>query len=615
MGRCIVGSKQAESRPAMRDKKVFDGVSEQEVRSELARILQSPLFTQSDRLARFLRFTVEAALAGESDSLKEYVIGTEVYDRKPPYQPSQDSIVRTEARRLRKKLKEYYESEGENNPLFIYFRPGSYAPVFHRNERKFSPRPPLSTSESNLIVQGAGVSVAVLPFVDLSSRQLSTLCAQAIGDELSHALARTDGINVASRASVSRFTADSNDVPAFAERLGLQAILEGTVREENNRLRITINVLNSEGFQTSSHRFETEAGVASLSQVQEQIATALISRVRPQQSYIRRGKAGAGALMLAVYPVVVHAETLLDEGSASDLNGALTKFQDAAEMAPDYARSHCGISLCYTEMALRGAIGSSETIPRARAAATRAVELDPEMFGCYCSLASAQALEWEWFRAEESFARALRLGLHTVTSRLYSLFCAARGRFDEGLHHMEMAQRVDPFSYRQKVARAKFFHLTRRYEEGVGQLLGPLLYGPQPLEARLCGAVMLAHLGKTEEAKQTADSLRADAGAQPAMMAGIAEVLALSGEMDAARKIATDFHLLASSPPISGFRQALLALALGEAESAVQFLTAAAKAREAELVWIDVDPRFDSAREHPAFAGVVQQVFRGDGRA
>ena len=87
-----------------------------------------------NELARFLRFTVHTAIAGRGDSLKEYLIGIEVYDRKPPYHPSQDSIVRTEARRLRSKLKEYYETEGRTDPVFIYFRPGTYPPVFRRNE-------------------------------------------------------------------------------------------------------------------------------------------------------------------------------------------------------------------------------------------------------------------------------------------------------------------------------------------------------------------------------------------------------------------------------------------------------------------------------------------------
>ena len=97
------------------------GFSEDLIRVELARVLESPIFAQSERLGRFLRFAVEHAMSGSEEGLKEYVIGTEVYDRKPPYHPSQDSIVRTEARRLRTKLKEYYESKGKGRPNFHLF--------------------------------------------------------------------------------------------------------------------------------------------------------------------------------------------------------------------------------------------------------------------------------------------------------------------------------------------------------------------------------------------------------------------------------------------------------------------------------------------------------------
>jgi hypothetical protein len=92
-------------------------ISEEAIREALSRILESAMFIQSDRLNRFLRFTVEATLAGEADMLKEYLIGTEVYDRKPPYHPGADSIVRSEARRLRNKIREYYESVGKDDSV------------------------------------------------------------------------------------------------------------------------------------------------------------------------------------------------------------------------------------------------------------------------------------------------------------------------------------------------------------------------------------------------------------------------------------------------------------------------------------------------------------------
>ena len=104
-------------------------VSIQAVAAQLERLCASATFRNSSRLSRFLRYTVERTLQGEGDTLKEYVIGTEVYDRGPPYHPSQGSIVRTEARRLRDKLKEFYGADGAKDEVLIYYRPESYQPL------------------------------------------------------------------------------------------------------------------------------------------------------------------------------------------------------------------------------------------------------------------------------------------------------------------------------------------------------------------------------------------------------------------------------------------------------------------------------------------------------
>lgn len=115
---------------AVREPGSEDQISEGAIREQLSRLLDSSVFAQSGRLCRFRRFTVETTLAGKSGELKEYLIGTEVYERKPPYQPNVDSIVRSEARRLRGKLKEYYDSIGQEDPIRIDYRPGSYVPTF-----------------------------------------------------------------------------------------------------------------------------------------------------------------------------------------------------------------------------------------------------------------------------------------------------------------------------------------------------------------------------------------------------------------------------------------------------------------------------------------------------
>ena len=592
----------------MPDTHTTEKLSEREVRSELDRLLQSALFSQSDRLGRFLRFAIENALAGNTDLLKEYVIGTEVYDRKPPYHPSQDSIVRTEARRLRSKLKEYYESEGKQNPVFIYFRPGTYVPLFRRNESVARPSPGEDSPENDLLVRGVGVAVAVLPFVDISHRPLSALCAQGLTEELIHSLSRAEGIRVIARPSAPQLVEAPQDIPALSQKFGLSTVIEGTVREDFNRLRITARVLGSDGFQMSSHRFDTEANEETLAQVQEQIATAFVSRARPEQSRVRRRKAAPSALTMAVYPLVLHAETLLDEGSASDLPASLLKFQEAKELAPAYARSWCGISHCNLEMALRGASPSSTLISIAKDAALHAIELDSEMIESYSCLGGAQALAWEWEDAEKSFLHGESLGLHANASRRYALFLTALGRFDEASHRLEIVQSIDPFSNRQKVSRMRFLHITRRFEEGLRQLSEPLIYGPLPVEARFLQALMAAHVGKRDQAKQLIEGIRPASGGRLPTMAGLAEVLAMIGETSEADQIARSFHLLSLDTAISRFRQALLSLALGDGEGALSFLKLALEDREAELVWIGVDPRFDSIRQMDAFQVLVNKV-------
>jgi DNA-binding NarL/FixJ family response regulator len=146
-------------------------VSEKAIRDELSRILESSLFSQSDRLGRFLRFTVETTLTGKGETLKEYVIGTEVYDRQASYRPNEDSIVRSEARRLRSKLKEYYDSAGKDDPVFIYYRPGSYVPVFHLHGED-------AASAARNTVPAAGANSRTQEVAKAASGAIRILCVE-----------------------------------------------------------------------------------------------------------------------------------------------------------------------------------------------------------------------------------------------------------------------------------------------------------------------------------------------------------------------------------------------------------------------------------------------------
>jgi TolB-like protein/tetratricopeptide (TPR) repeat protein len=582
--------------------------SEQEIRAELERVLASSIFSQSDRLARFLRFTVEHALAGKGDSLKEYVIGVSVYDRKPPYHPSQDSIVRTEARRLRTKLKEYYEAEGSNSSVFIYYRLGNYAPTFRRAspQLEVSEEPPLPAS-SNLLASGSGVRLAVLPFVDISHHPLSTQCAQGLTDDLIHAFNHTEGVKIASPAAVEHAMSQPWDLRGLMSTVGVTCAIEGSVRIDDEFLRVTIRVVNEDGFQAGSHRFETFADPTVIAEVQEQIVSAFISRARPLQTRIRKHQADVGALAWAIYPLVIQAETMLNEGSAADIQPAMLRFQESLEIAP-FARSYCGIAQCHLDLALRGATPSSEVVGRAIAAAEKAIQLDAEMFGCYSTLATAHALAWNWEAAEKQFAKSLALGVHGPSSRQYALYLAVRGRFEEGAEHLAIANRIDPFSYRQKVASAKFLHLAGRFEELLSSPTTRGRYGAVPLESKIMKGLSLAHLGLNRQAQALVDEIQAENQPHSLLFTALAEILALSGDLERATKIATTYGLFGPATRVSSCRLALLALALGDEAGCCDLLEKGIAEHEAEMIWLQVDPRFHPIRTSSTFQQLVERV-------
>jgi TolB-like protein len=249
--------------------------SEPTIRQQLARILQSTVFVRSERLSRFLRFIVEHVIGGNQDYLKEYVIGSEVYDRKPPYHPSLDSIVRTEARRLRSKLMEFYEAEGKDDPIYVYLRPGSYVPAFKYKEALVGAQSAANADDPVRPAKTSAIAIAILPFHDISGSLLSSMYARGIPDELAYTLMRTAGCRVISPASMAHFSAREHDVAAAMSKVGAQIAFEGSVREEGNHIRVTARIVDAAGFQLWAKRFDAEAGSQTLFTIEEQIASAL----------------------------------------------------------------------------------------------------------------------------------------------------------------------------------------------------------------------------------------------------------------------------------------------------------------------------------------------------
>lgn len=263
------------------------------VRAQLERILASPGFANAGRLSRFLRFVVERTLDGEGDQLKEYRLGTEVFDRPSDYDPRLDSIVRVEARRLRSKLAEYYEGPGRADPVAIRVDKGSYTAAFGPSPPEATtagamtpesttpvpdppadapahalppPRPrrwlPFALAVAGLLVAvlagwqivgrntasaSSRIQVAVLPLTryDTAAEVVPEALADAVTDGLIAELARHAAVEVTSRTSVMPFRDRRVPLSTIATTLGVQAVVEGRIQVTGSRLWVEVRLVDA----------------------------------------------------------------------------------------------------------------------------------------------------------------------------------------------------------------------------------------------------------------------------------------------------------------------------------------------------------------------------------
>jgi TolB-like protein len=258
-------------------------MSPEVVREQLERVLTSELFSSAGRHSRLLRYLVERTLAGEGDQLKEYVLGTEVFDRSDSYDPRLDSIVRVEARRLRSRLEDYYRGAGANDPIVITIPRGSYIPTFTVSAAPVAVTTPAGTAPADTarnsppgrsvrslavlgiaavaIVGLVGIlllnvdrspaaeaspkpSIAVLPFEHYSTSEQDATFAAYLTDGLTTALARLGTVSVASRTSASQYTGDVRSVVQIAKALNVQLVMESTVTITGDEIELVVRLVD-----------------------------------------------------------------------------------------------------------------------------------------------------------------------------------------------------------------------------------------------------------------------------------------------------------------------------------------------------------------------------------
>jgi len=251
----------------------------EEVREELNQILNSQLFAKSVRLSRFLRTSVEYLLEGKAELFKEYTVGVEVYERHPSYDPTLDSIVRTEARRLRAKLKEYYSHAASGTSIMILLVAGSYIPTIKvrdsvQIEGKARHVNPLLPWADNDVLH-----LAILPFRARSMDLLAEHLACDLEDELTHQLSQRPGIRVFRTSSIN--CSDALDQIRTWNSSEVQLVIHGCVRQSHGDVSVDIQLSNLSGMILWSKRFDRQALSGCDNDLRTAVLTAILGSVAP----------------------------------------------------------------------------------------------------------------------------------------------------------------------------------------------------------------------------------------------------------------------------------------------------------------------------------------------
>jgi len=233
--------------------------------------LNSSGFASSTRLCRFLTHIVNRTLDGDGDSIKEFSVAMEVFDRTADYDPNIDAIVRVEARRLRAKLKAYYETA--NDPVLIELRPGSYVPSF-----RWLGTGPVQEQRQDAQPRRRS-SVAVLPFVNMSPEPEQDYFCDGISEEILNSLTHLPELDVIARTSSFQFKGVAIDIRDVGQRLGADLVIEGSVRKAGEQLRITAQAVETAcGHHLWSETFGRE--LKDVFAIQEEIARAVADLLR-----------------------------------------------------------------------------------------------------------------------------------------------------------------------------------------------------------------------------------------------------------------------------------------------------------------------------------------------
>jgi serine/threonine protein kinase/tetratricopeptide (TPR) repeat protein len=454
-----------------------------------------------------------------------------------------------------------------------------------------------SSSSGPWATENLVAAIAVLPFANLSGDPGDEYFSDGMTEELIYALSGVKTLRVTARTSSFAFKGTTFDAREVASRLGVSAIVEGSVRRGGERLRISARLVNAkDGYERWSQRFDRE--VSDVFAVQEEIARAIASELAAQFSGSVKSAARPATRDVLALEHFLKGRFAWNQRTEAASADAVRYFESAVARDSQFARAYAGLADAYLALPMYARTPPTDAWPNAKAAALKALSLDGTLAEAHTALAYGTMLyEWDWPRAEASFLEAITHdAAYSTAHHWYADFLAGRGRVEEALKEMQIAHSLDPVSRITGAELGWMLHLTRRSDDALKQLDQLLRLDPNYAHGHFIRGIVLTQ--RAEYAAAAAALRKAlDLGGFYAFAHGVLiYALARDGQRRAAEQALEELAIRARTERISPFAFALAYTGLGAFDTAFTWLDRAVAQRDELLAENFFDPLFGPLR-------------------
>ena len=453
-------------------------------------------------------------------------------------------------------------------------------------------------------------SLAVLPLENLSRDPEQEYFADGMTEALISDLAKLRALRVVSRTSVMRYKGVHRPVAEIARELAVDAIVEGTVLRAGERVRVSAQLIDAAADRHLwAERYERDA--SDVLGIQSELAQAIAREIQVTMTQQER------ALLENVRKVNPEAHETYLRGrhfwnlrTNPELRRAIDLFRKAIDLDPTYAPAYSGLADCFIIFADRNDMPPPVAFPQARAAALKALELDPRLAEAHTSLGYVLAAhEWDWSGAEREYRQAIELDRGYPTAhQWYGILLTLLKRFDEGIAYTLEAVKRDPLSRILYSTAGDAYYYARRFDEAIAEYRKVLDFDPGFWLVRFDLGRSLEQTGRYDEALEQYELGYRDSGGERHVSPAIACTHGFAGRHDEARRILAALLEREKVTYVPPYSIASIHASLGEVDEGLTWLEKAYQVRDRALVFLQVNPRLDVLRSSPRFAALVQRM-------